>query len=35
MNLTNVNAFKVSTINPFNLDELIIEEITKIESRMI
>ena len=35
MNLSNVNAFKVSTINPFNLDELIIEEITKIESRMI
>lgn len=33
--LTNVNAFKVSTINPFNLDELIIEEINRINSQMI
>lgn len=33
--LTDVNAFKVSTINPFNLDELISEEIDKITSEMI
>ncbi|AMD16853.1 Hmd co-occurring protein HcgC [Methanobrevibacter sp. YE315] len=33
--LTNVNAFKVSTINPFNLDELIEEELNKINSKMI
>lgn len=33
--LTNVNAFKVSTINPFDLDELIVEEISKITSELI
>lgn len=33
--LTDVNAFKVSTINPFDLDELIREEISKINSQMI
>jgi len=32
---TNINAFKISTINPFNLDEQIIEEINKINSEMI
>ena len=32
---SNVNAFKVSTINPFDLDELIAEEINKISSEMI
>ena len=31
----NVNAFKVSTINPFDLDELIAEEISKITAKMI
>ena len=33
--LTNVNAFKVSTINPFDLDEMIAEEINKITTEMI
>ena len=33
--LTNANAIKVSTINPFDLDELIGEEISKITSEMI
>jgi len=33
--LTSVNAFKVSTIKPFDLDELIAEEISKITSEMI
>lgn len=33
--LTNTNAFKVSTIRPFNLDKLIKEEIDKINSEMI
>ena len=33
--LTNANAFKVSTIDPFNLDELIAEELNKINSKMI
>ncbi|MBQ9025814.1 MAG: DUF1188 family protein [Methanobrevibacter sp.] len=33
--LTDVNAFKVSTIKPFDLDELIKEEINKITSEMI
>ena len=33
--LINANAFKVSTINPFNLDELIAEELNKINSKMI
>ncbi|WP_405305099.1 SAM-dependent methyltransferase HcgC family protein [Methanobrevibacter sp.] len=33
--LTNTNAFKISTINPFDLDELITEEINKINSEMI
>ncbi len=33
--LTNVNAFKVSTINPFDLDEMIGEEINRINSEMI
>ncbi|WP_405306703.1 SAM-dependent methyltransferase HcgC family protein [Methanobrevibacter sp.] len=32
---SNVNAFKVSTINPFDLDELIAEEINKIATEMI
>lgn len=33
--LANTNAFKVSTINPFDLDELIREEMNKITSKMI
>lgn len=33
--LTNVNAFKVSTINPFSLDEPITKELNKINSNMI
>ena len=33
--LANVNALKVSTINPFNCDELIAEELNKITSKMI
>ena len=33
--LANVNAFKVSTIKPFDLDELIIKELDKINSEMI
>ena len=33
--LINVNAFKVSTISPFNLDEMISEELSKINSKMI
>lgn len=33
--LTDVNAVKVSTIRPFDLDELIGEEISKINSKMI
>ena len=33
--LANVNAFKISTINPFDLDELIAEELDKINSKMI
>ena len=33
--LTNTNAFKVSTINPFDLEELISKEINKINSEMI
>lgn len=33
--LTDVNAFKVSTIKPFDLEELICEEINKINSNMI
>ena len=33
--LTNANVIKVSTINPFDLDELIGEEISKITSEMI
>ena len=33
--LTNVNALKVSTIDPFNCDELINNEIDKINSKMI
>lgn len=33
--LTDTNAFKVSTINPFDLDELIDDELGKINSRMI
>jgi hypothetical protein len=33
--LTSVNAVKVSTIRPFDLDELIAEEISKITSEMI
>ena len=35
MELTDANAFKVSTINPFNLDESIKEEIDKINSELI
>lgn len=33
--LTDVNAIKVSTIRPFDLDELIAEEISKITTEMI
>ncbi len=33
--LINVNSFKVSTINPFSLDELIDEELNKINSKMV
>lgn len=33
--LTNTPAFKVSTINPFDLDDLIKQEITKINCKMI
>ena len=33
--LTDINAFKVSTIDPFDLDELISEELDKINSEMI
>ena len=33
--LTDVNAFKVSTIKPFDLDEMIKEELSKITSEMI
>ena len=33
--LTDKKAVKVSTINPFDLDEIILEEISKIESKMI
>ena len=33
--LVNVNALKVSTIDPFNCDELIKEELNKINSKMI
>ena len=35
MELTNTNAFKVSTINPFDLDDLIHQEINKINCKMI
>ena len=35
MELADVNAFKVSTIEPFSLDELIKEEISKITTKMI
>lgn len=35
MELVNVNAIKVSTIDPFDLDERIIEELDKITSEMI
>ena len=31
----NVNAFKISTINPFDLDNLISEELDKINTKMI
>ena len=33
--LTDVNAFKISTINPFNLDEIIAEELNKINTKMV
>lgn len=33
--LANANAFKISTINPFDLDELIEEELDKINSKMV
>ena len=33
--LTNTPAFKVSSIKPFDLDDLIIEELSKIDSKMI
>ena len=33
--LTDVNAFKISTISPFDLDEMIGEELNKINSRMV
>ena len=32
---TDVNAFKISTINPFNLDEIIAEELNKINTKMV
>lgn len=35
IDLTDKKAVKVSTIKPFDLDELILEEIEKIESKMI
>ena len=35
MELINANAFKISTINPFNMDEMIKKEIAKITSKMI
>ena len=35
MELINANAFKISTINPFNMDEMIKKEIEKITSKMI
>ena len=35
MELVSVNAIKVSTIDPFDLDELIIEELDRITSEMI
>ena len=35
MELVNVNALKVSTINPFNCDEILLEELKKINSEMI
>ena len=33
--LANANAFKISTINPFDLDEMIEEELDKINSEMV
>ena len=33
--LTNVSALKVSTISPFNSDDIINEELNKITSKMI
>ena len=33
--LINVNAFKTSTINPFDLDEMIADELNKINSKMV
>ena len=33
--LINVNALKVSTINPFNCDDILLEELNKINSKMI
>lgn len=33
--LADVNAFKISTINPFDLDELIADELNKIYSEMV
>ena len=33
--LADIQALKVSTINPFNCDEIIIKELEKIESEMI
>ena len=33
--LTDRKAMKVSTINKFNPDEIILEELNKIESKMI
>lgn len=35
ISLTDRQALKVSTINPFSCDELIKEELEKIESKMI
>ena len=35
LKLINVNAVKVSTVKPFDLDDLILKEIDKIETKMI
>ena len=35
IDLTDRKAFKISTINPFEIDEIILDELDKIESKMI